>query len=129
MRIPIQKIVQKLFSESSRVLRNQTRLTRLTSQFLVKIGSMQPSDEILKFKTLVRMIRSFAAGRYRNISWTAIVTCMVAVVYFVNPADVIPDFIPVTGLADDFGVLMWVWNSLQNEIHNFILWEKSMENS
>jgi len=30
------------------------------------------------------------------------------------------------GLTDDFGVLIWVYNSIQGEINKFLEWEKSL---
>ena len=48
-----------------------------------------------------------------------------AVIYFVNPLDLVPDIIPLTGLTDDFAVLLWVYNSVSNEVERFIEWEKT----
>ena len=59
----------------------------------------------------------------------AILLVVAAVVYFVNPIDLLPDLIPVAGLTDDFGILLWVYNSLHTEIDKFILWEKSRINA
>jgi uncharacterized membrane protein YkvA (DUF1232 family) len=48
-----------------------------------------------------------------------------AVIYFVNPLDLIPDMVPFAGLTDDFAVLLWVYNSMGNEIEKFQSWESS----
>ncbi len=33
-----------------------------------------------------------------------------AIIYFITPLDLIPDFIPFSGLLDDAGVILWVMN-------------------
>jgi len=43
--------------------------------------------------------------------------------YFILPADFIPDFIPVGGLLDDLAILTLVMNSLQEELTSYRLWK------
>jgi uncharacterized membrane protein YkvA (DUF1232 family) len=52
-------------------------------------------------------------------------TILAAIIYFLNPIDLIPDFIPGLGLTDDFSVLLWVYNSVSTEVVKFLEWEKS----
>lgn len=81
-----------------------------------------------KFFVLGRLIKAYALGQYREVPWKTILLIVAAVVYFVNPLDLVPDLIPLTGLTDDFAVLLWVYNSVSNEIEKFLNWEKSRAN-
>lgn len=72
-----------------------------------------------------RIANAYVSGKYRSIPWKAVMTILAAIIYFLNPFDLIPDFIPVMGLTDDFGVLVWVYNSVNAEIDKFLTWEKS----
>src|SRR5690606_35294609 len=76
-----------------------------------------------KFSTIGRLIKAYAVGQYREIPWKTMLIITASVIYFVNPLDLVPDIIPITGLADDFGVLLWVYNSVSAEIDKFIAWE------
>ena len=78
-----------------------------------------------KFFVLGRLIKAYALGQYREVPWKTILLIVAAVVYFVNPLDLVPDLIPLTGLTDDFAVLVWVYNSVSNEIEKFLDWEKN----
>jgi len=78
-----------------------------------------------KFFVLGRLIKAYALGQYRDIPWKTILLIVAAVVYFINPLDLVPDIIPLTGLTDDFAVLVWVYSSVSNEIEKFINWEKT----
>jgi curved DNA-binding protein CbpA len=44
--------------------------------------------------------------------------------YFILPADLIPDFIPVIGYLDDLAVLTTIMNSLQKEICDYRIWKE-----
>jgi uncharacterized membrane protein YkvA (DUF1232 family) len=74
---------------------------------------------------LVRMARAYVRGQYRVIPWRTMVTLLAALIYFLNPLDVVPDFLPAIGLGDDFAVLMWVYQSLTEEVNRFLAWEKA----
>jgi uncharacterized membrane protein YkvA (DUF1232 family) len=79
-----------------------------------------------KLSVFSRMASAYVSGKYRTVPWKTIVTILAAIVYFLNPFDLVPDFIPVMGLTDDFGVLMWVYASVSSEIDKFLAWEKSI---
>ena len=78
-----------------------------------------------KFFVLGRLIKAYALGQYREVPWKTILLIVAAVIYFVNPLDLVPDIIPLTGLTDDFAVLVWVYNSVSNEIEKFLNWERN----
>lgn len=78
-----------------------------------------------RFFVLGRLIKAYALGQYRDVPWKTILLIVAAIIYFVNPLDLVPDIIPLTGLTDDFAVLLWVYNSVSNEIEKFLAWEKA----
>jgi uncharacterized membrane protein YkvA (DUF1232 family) len=78
-----------------------------------------------KLSIFSRLASAYASGKYREVPWKTVMTILAAIIYFLNPLDLVPDFIPLMGLTDDFGVLVWVYNSVQGEINKFLEWEKS----
>ncbi len=101
-------------------------LTRLGSKITkVNWSTVTVAAAKEKFSILSRLSAAYASGRYRNIPWKAVMTMLAAIIYFLNPIDLIPDFIPGLGLTDDFSVLLWVYSSMSTEINKFLEWEKS----
>ncbi len=45
--------------------------------------------------------------------------------YFILPADLIPDFIPIVGYFDDLAVLTTIMNSLKGEINTYRSWKET----
>ena len=45
--------------------------------------------------------------------------------YFILPADLIPDFIPIVGYLDDLAVLTTIMNSLKGEINAYRSWKQT----
>ncbi|MFZ6009018.1 MAG: YkvA family protein [Bacteroidota bacterium] len=108
----------------------RTRLLLLISQLVAKLRAVnwknvKASNVKEKFFILGRLVKAYANGQYRGIPWKSLLVITAAIIYFISPLDLLPDFIPVTGLTDDFGVLLWVYNSLNTEIDKFLTWEKS----
>ncbi len=76
-------------------------------------------------QAMVRMVRSWRAGDYQDISKKSILIVAGAFLYLVNPLDIIPDFTPLLGMVDDVTVIGYVINNLRKEIQKFKDWEDS----
>jgi len=75
--------------------------------------------------TLFRLVRAWVTREYTEVPWKTLLWILGAIVYFVNPFDVIPDFIPVFGYVDDAAVIAFVINSVRNDVEDFKDWEQS----
>lgn len=109
---------------------NKYRLMTLLGQLGKKVNSIEDRQRITagakeKIFVLGRLLKAFTAGKYKTLPWKAAISIVAATLYFINPADIIPDIIPFTGLVDDFGILIWTYNSLGAELDKFLEWEKS----
>lgn len=75
---------------------------------------------------LMRMAKAYYTGVYRKIPTAALLKILGGLIYFVWILDVIPDFIPILGLADDIAVIVWVYNGIKDELEDFEQWESVM---
>jgi uncharacterized membrane protein YkvA (DUF1232 family) len=78
-----------------------------------------------KLMILGRLSKAYATGKYRHIPWKSLLIILAAIIYFVNPIDLVPDVVPLLGFTDDMGILLWVFESMNNEVDKFLTWEKS----
>jgi uncharacterized membrane protein YkvA (DUF1232 family) len=117
-------------NKASRLLGKPGRVLILITQLTQKLKNVSwknvnTTDVKEKFFTLGRMIKAYSLGQYRDIPWKTLLLIGAAVIYFVNPLDLVPDWIPGLGLTDDLGILMMVYKSVQTEVDKFLAWENS----
>lgn len=74
---------------------------------------------------LLRLLRAYAGGEYRNVSTKSLILMVAGVLYFVMPVDVIPDFVIGLGFLDDAAVLAWVVSTVKTVLTDFERWESS----
>jgi uncharacterized membrane protein YkvA (DUF1232 family) len=73
--------------------------------------------------SLIRMIRAWARGEYKRLPRKSILMAIAAIIYFLNPLDLVPDFIPGVGYLDDAAVITFVIVSIRQDILKFLEWE------
>lgn len=76
------------------------------------------------FARLLRLLHTWADGRYPRGPWKSLLYASAAVLYFVAPADLIPDALPVVGLVDDAAVVTAVVKALRHDLAAFAAWEE-----
>lgn len=122
------RFFKRAINNATHLLGKKGRLLALITQLglkINKVGWRETQDSVKeRFFVLGRMTRAYAQGYYRNVPWKTMLLIVGAILYFIDPIDLIPDFIPVTGLTDDLGILLWVINRVSDEIDKFILWEQ-----
>ncbi len=72
---------------------------------------------------LVRLVRAWARGDYRDVSRGTIALVIGALAYFVAPLDAIFDHLPLGGYIDDAAVIAWVVSEIRAELEAFKAWE------
>jgi uncharacterized membrane protein YkvA (DUF1232 family) len=77
--------------------------------------------------TFFRLSWAWIRGQYRTVPWETVVLVIAAVIYFVSPFDVVPDFIPVAGLVDDSTIVALVMKSVKQDVEKFREWETNKE--
>ena len=72
---------------------------------------------------LVAMTRDYWNGVYRKIPWWVISAVVFALLYVLNPLDLIPDIMPKIGLTDDAAVLALCLTMTEKDILKYQDWK------
>ncbi len=74
---------------------------------------------IQNLRRLVRLVTAYATGTYRGVSKKNAALVVAALLYFLSPIDIVPDFLPFVGFLDDVTLITWVLATLGTELSNF----------
>lgn len=116
---------------AAKILDNDDRLKSLLTKAKEKA---KDNSEKLKgvwndFQTLLRFLKAWKRKEYREIPWRTVLYSAAAALYFVNPLDIVPDFIPITGLLDDITVITFVLNAVKQDLEKFQEWENTEQSA
>lgn len=73
--------------------------------------------------TTARFAGVVKRGEYEQTPWRTILLGMVALLYLVNPLDLIPDALLIVGLLDDVTLMGFFLASLRTDLQRFEAWE------
>ena len=98
--------------------------------FWKKVESASPVlKQILEnLKNLYGLFIDSVKGKYK-LHPAVIGIIGAGLLYFIIPLDLIPDYIPIVGLLDDYAVLSAIINSLQKELAEYSDWKNEIERS
>lgn len=76
-------------------------------------------------KIMLSMVKDYWSGAYREIPYWAISAISLALLYVLNPADVVPDVIIGVGYLDDATVVAFCLKLVQRELERYEEWRAS----
>ncbi|AMM52123.1 hypothetical protein TH61_14295 [Rufibacter sp. DG15C] len=98
-----------------------TAYEKLTSAKSNESGFEQIKDIMMRF---MRLVKAYTHGTYHDINTKSLLLGVAVLLYVVTPLDIIPDFIPILGFADDLSLMAWFISAFQEELQKFQTWEE-----
>jgi uncharacterized membrane protein YkvA (DUF1232 family) len=122
--------IRTIWDKTASAIADNDRLTRLIEQANSKLVTIAKKDDsknklVNSVKMIIRMVRAQLSGEYDAFSTKSLFLLVFALVYFIIPTDMIPDFIPLMGFTDDITILYYVTDSLADDIAIYKEWESS----
>jgi uncharacterized membrane protein YkvA (DUF1232 family) len=74
-------------------------------------------------QAMLRLMRAYFRGEYRNVSQEGLLWITAAMNYFVDPFDLIPDEVPFLGFVDDATVMEFAIARTRQTLDDFMTWE------
>ncbi len=84
-----------------------------------KLGEL--ADDVI---TICSLVKDAAAGDYRA-PWSTVAMLAGALLYFISPVDLIPDFIPFAGLLDDVSFFGLALKTAKGIIDDYKVWKET----
>lgn len=125
----LESVFRRSLAAARIVMKRRSRLMRMVQRAYVRTarhgsGWGQFKHDLV---ALLRFVRAWATGRYRNVPWKSALYAVAAVIYFLNPIDLIPDKLIAIGFVDDAAVVAAVLRMIQNDLRSFQRWEAEQD--
>jgi len=89
--------------------------------YLRRVNPRRFRQFIGQVELAIGCLRDVARGRYR-VPWKTATALTAALVYFLSPIDLVPDFIPLSGFIDDAAVLGLVFGTAEGDLRRYCSW-------
>lgn len=109
-----EKIEEKDVQE---VIEKENRVEQLISKNKKLAGYLKD------VKLFYSLLKDYMSGRYKSIPWYFIASITAALLYLLNPLDVIPDAIPIIGFIDDLAILKVCTELMKMELQKYQDWK------
>ncbi|MBI5402270.1 MAG: DUF1232 domain-containing protein [Ignavibacteriae bacterium] len=105
--------------ELSDILKNENGIRKKVSRL-----NLAKFSKLIKQLTLsFMMLKDYKEKHYTNIPWRTIALIVAAILYFINPFDIIPDLLPFLGFTDDAVAFAAIFKSAQTDLMDYCNWK------
>lgn len=104
-------------NDLSDVLQNEDKIEHK----IANSGMLEKYSELGKL--MLDMLKDYRNKRYRKVPWFTIGSIVFALLYVLNPFDIVPDFIPGLGFIDDLSVFTIALRFVETDLHNYLDWK------
>ena len=119
------KQLESGYDKAKDILNNSDKLEKFLQDLETKLKMIPKlGEELSKIPIMVSLVRSYVKKEYTKIPMGSVIAIVSALVYFVSPIDLIPDFIPVAGYSDDVAVILACWHYVKKDIEEYGRWRE-----
>lgn len=122
-----EEVLEEVEAEASQINNKDLNVIVLEEK---KIDNKSSNLDLSKFKKLIKqlklavsLIKDFKDKSYTQIPWRSIALIAASILYFLNPFDVVPDILPIFGIADDAILFASVFKSIQFDLEKYCEWK------
>lgn len=122
--------LQNGYHKADKLLKDDSKM----DSFLEKLEKKMKWIPFLRqeFKLIpifISMVRSYWKKDYTRVPRRTILAIVSALIYFLSPIDVIPDWIPLLGQIDDALVIATCWKLVNDDIEDYRQWKSDSHSS
>lgn len=125
----LEKEHYKYKREAKDLMGNQQKIKSLLNKAIKKATHKKGhlGEAWDKLHLFIELVKDYSKGEYRNITTSTIITVIVAIIYFVSPFDLVPDFVIGLGIFDDAAVIGYTIKKISAELDDYTKWKQSSD--
>lgn len=117
--------LQSRYQKADALLRDDAKMEPFLEKLEKKLKWIPfVRQELKMIPILISMVRSYWKKDYTRVPRRTMLAIVSALIYFLSPIDVIPDWIPVLGQMDDALVVATCWRLVNKDVEDYRQWQK-----
>ena len=123
------ELEERLKSDSQKITeKDLEKVVEKQKEIEKKFSSSGPLGRFVEdVKLLLSIVRDYYHGEYKEIPWYSIAAIVAALLYVLNPFDLIPDVIPFVGQVDDAAVVAICLRLVEADLQKYKEWKLRQE--
>ena len=112
------------YEQVQKMIEDEDKLEHLLERLEEKLKSIpKVGSKLSEIPAWISLVRSYINGEYKEIPLGSLVAIVAAMIYVVNPFDLIPDTIPVVGYLDDVAVITACLKLVETDVNEYTEWK------
>lgn len=111
------------YVEAQEVLNNTSKTDMMLINVEEKLKSIpKVGGKLAKIPTFLSLVKCYITKEYSKVPTATIIAITSALLYFLVPSDMMPDFIPLIGYIDDASVISVCTTLVSHDLKKFVKW-------
>ena len=113
-------------SRAAEYIKDKSKVSTLLNLALRKGRSSDSLRDVWERLQLgVSVLKDWVSGEYKELPKRSLVILTAALLYFITPTDLVPDFIPLSGYLDDATVIAFVYSQITKDLDEYKAWKEA----
>lgn len=112
-------------SRAAEYIKDKGKLSNLLNLAMRKgMSSDSIRDAWERLQLAVDVLKDWVSGEYKELPKRSLIILTAALLYFITPVDLVPDFIPLSGYLDDVTVIAYVYSQITKDLEAYKAWKE-----
>ena len=121
------EIIEGSIAQAQELLTDPTKINELLGQLQEQVKNLPDTFKgaAANVPLMAQMVKSYVTKEYTEVSPKVVASLVAAFLYLVKGKDLIPDNVPVLGLADDLAVATFAMKLCEPELQSYKAWREA----
>ena len=114
-------------AQAQELLNDPAKIDELLAQLQEQVKNLPDTFKgaAANVPLMAQMVKSYITKEYANVSPKVVASLVAAFIYLVEAKDLIPDNVPILGIADDLAVATAVMKMCEPELKDYAEWREA----
>jgi uncharacterized membrane protein YkvA (DUF1232 family) len=119
----IEQQFEKSKAEAEKLLKDKNKMEHFLERLENKLSQIPVAGKYLcDVPVLISLVKAYVDKTYVEIPIGSIIAITGALLYFLNPFDIVPDPIPGIGVIDDAAVIAFAYKFIHDDVAEYKAW-------